>query len=304
VATLLTLKREQVPARRPMLGRWLLQLGEKATESAEVAVALDEAIAERVSSGMSPPTVRVWENRRAVVFPRSRVASAPPGFIDRQGRRWPICARGSGGAAVAHGPGTLNMSVILPRERRSGFSIDDGYRLWIGILDTALRIGWGVTVHANQIEDAFCSGRYDAVVGEQKLAGVAQARRGRSVVIHGTILTRVDRTEYVDILTAAERLVGLRADPHAYDPERIISLHELVGRTVPAVELAEAVRRAVCDGLFVWQDPQKQVVPIELERARQISERRTSLSKQPEVRVADGARFFTRTGVGTREEEY
>jgi len=255
----------------PAFGRYLVELGSDIQRSAALAVALDEALAERLGRGASPPILRIWTNGRAVVLPRSRLRGRGScGVIDRCGREWPLCARASGGAAVAHGPGTLNMSVILPLRGQHEPSIDGGYRLWIAILDAALRDTYDVAVNAARVERAFCNGRYDAVADGRKLAGIAQARRNGSVLVHGTILIDIDRTEYLRLIGAAEQLVGI-SNPHGeYDPEQIVSLHELTGRVVPAEEVALAIGRAAAT-ISHPRGSLRRVSPTELARARQIA---------------------------------
>jgi octanoyl-[GcvH]:protein N-octanoyltransferase len=231
--------------RAPAFGRCLLELRDEARRPAAAAVAFDDTLAEAVGRGAAPPIVRIWANDRALVVPRSRLrGQGADSVVDRHGCEWPICGRSSGGAAVAHGPGTLNVSLIL---RLSGLrpSIDESYRRWIDTLNAALRDAYGIAVDAAPVEGAFCTGSYDASFDGRKLGGVAQARRKGTVLVHGTILTHVDRREYVELIEAAERRVRIPSTHAAYDPNRIVSLHELTGRPVPPDELARAISRTV-----------------------------------------------------------
>jgi lipoate-protein ligase A len=206
--------------------------------TAAEAVALDDAAARWVASGASPPLVRVWQNERAVVLPRRAFERlGVRAVLGRDGSEWPVVPRSSGGTAVAHGPGTLNVSVILPQRRLDDPPIEEGYRLWVELLDAALRPAYGIPVEGARVEGAFCEGAWDASVGGRKLAGTAQSRRGGGVVVHGTILVDVDRREYVSLLEAVE---GAR-----YDADRLVTVRELAGRAVTPAEVAALVRRAV-----------------------------------------------------------
>jgi octanoyl-[GcvH]:protein N-octanoyltransferase len=214
--------------------RALVELEPAADIDAAAAIERDEVLAAEVGSGTSPPTVRIWENHAAVVLPGWRLREVTPREVtDRHGRRWPICPRASGGGTVAHGPETLNLSLILPLESMTAPSIDDGYQLWIELLADALRDAYGVAVRAAQVDAAFCKGRYDAAVDGRKLAGTAQLRRKGAVVVHGTILVNVDADDYLDVIERAEAACGIGA-AHPYDRTTIVSLRDLVAGATAA----------------------------------------------------------------------
>jgi lipoate-protein ligase A len=235
--------REELQTWLPSFARCLIELNDR--QAAQAAVARDDALAEKVGRGEAPSLARIWTNRRSVVVPKWRLRGAAAGsIVDEGGREWPICTRRSGGAAVAHGPGILNVTFILRRTRDSRPAIDEAYRLWIEVVDSALVDAYGVAVEAATVEGAFCHGRYDAVVDGRKLAGTAQARRCGSVVVHGTVLIDVERRAYLGVVQAAEQQLGM--EKHGvYDAERIVSLRELVGRPVPTAEVAAVIAAAV-----------------------------------------------------------
>jgi octanoyl-[GcvH]:protein N-octanoyltransferase len=222
-----------------VFGRRIVELDDTWHGTPATAVAFDDVLAAEVGRGDSPPTLRIWQNGRALVAPRWRIDGTDGGAVmDRNGAEWPICGRSSGGATVAHGPGTLNVSIILPL---GAYSIADGFSLWIGLLATALRSAYGIEIEAAIVEGAFCSGRYDASVAGRKLAGVSQGRRRGAMLVHGTILASVDARVYVGLIEAAERILGI---PNRYEPDRIVSLAELTGFPVPAEKLARDITGA------------------------------------------------------------
>jgi lipoate-protein ligase A len=227
----------------PVFGRCIIELESLTPLDPAVSVAVDDVLAVAVGRGEAPPTLRLWQNQPALIVPMSRLKHTAAGTaIDVFGHRWPLCGRASGGGAVAHGPGTLNMSIIMPLRKRLEPSIDDSFRLWIAILDAALKEAYSVSVDIGSVEGAFCKGSYDGVVGGRKIAGTAQARRRGSVVVHGTILTNVDPARYVTLIGVADRLSrASHASPSPYDAGQIVSLHELVGRVIPHREVATAV---------------------------------------------------------------
>lgn len=261
-------------------GRCLLELENTTHRPPAIAIALDDALAERVGYDDSPAILRIWQCGPAVVLPRRHLSQSQSSVIDKSGRAWQICARSSGGAAVAQGPGTLNMSMILPLSGPLQPSIEAGYQLWIAVLDAALSRACNITVGAALAEGAFCAGPYDGTVAGRKLAGTAQVRRNGSAVIHGTILTHVNRTEYLTLIHAAERIADISNSDAAYGPERIASLHELAGRAVPALELASALRAAATNNTGSITVDWDEASPVEVARAEVIAEQqRSALSK-------------------------
>jgi lipoate-protein ligase A len=143
---------------------------------------------------------------------------------------------------VVHGPGTINLSLILSR-RTATPSIDDAYSLWIDLLARTLRHAYEIEVVASAVDGAFCHGRYDAAVGVRKLAGTAQIRRRHGVAVHGTILVDIDANEYLDLIERAEAALGL--PQRTYDRSRIAALSELARRRVDSTELAGHLARAI-----------------------------------------------------------
>jgi octanoyl-[GcvH]:protein N-octanoyltransferase len=206
------------------------------------AIALDDVAAARVGRGMLPPMLRLWENQRALVVPAWRLPSERiSSVIDRHGVEWPVCPRSSGGAKVAHGPGTLNVSLI---QRMRGFAkpaIDDAYRAWSRLVGMALRDAFSIEIESNRIDGAFCSGRYDAAIDGRKLAGTAQTRKNGAVIVHGTILVSVDRVDYA-------ALVGAELDP-----DRIVSLHEIV-ENVSCQQVALSIAKTAIERKSEWLD--------------------------------------------------
>ena len=89
-------------------------------------LALDEAMLIEADLGRSPPLIRFWEPRDyAVVLGAScrlrddvlLYACAHDGV--------PVLRRSSGGGSVVVGPGTLNLTVILPESAAPGLSAVD-----------------------------------------------------------------------------------------------------------------------------------------------------------------------------------
>jgi len=145
----------------------------------EARLARDAALGEAVARGESPPTLRLWENRRAlVVGPGERQLPEFEAAFRRLSRDgWPVLVRDSGGSAVPHGPGILLLTLVLPRRDVPWFSIESLYRALCAPLVLALD-GLGVATAFGAAPGAFCDGRFNLVHRGRKLAGTAQLWRG------------------------------------------------------------------------------------------------------------------------------
>ncbi len=147
-------------------------------------LARDGALGEAVARGESPSTLRLWENRRALVVGRGERRlpefEAASRRLAREG--WPVLVRDSGGGAVPHGEGILHLTLVLPRRDAPLFSIETLYRALCAPLILALD-GLGVETAFGAAPGAFCDGRFNLVLRGRvhrgrKLVGTAQSWRG------------------------------------------------------------------------------------------------------------------------------
>lgn len=165
-------------------------------------LALEEALFENVC-GTGPDTLRMWVNQRAIVVGRSQSAVAE---VDLEAAtRWgiPVLRRISGGGAVYHYPGNLNVSLFLRQGSRFG-DVKTVFTLFGGIISSELvRLGVKTRPYANSL-----------LVSEKKIGGAAQVRRGRAVLYHTTLLVEPD---------VIDMGIFLRAMHVDYQPGRVPS---------------------------------------------------------------------------------
>ena len=83
---------------------------------------------------------------------------------------WPVHVRDSGGTAVPHGAGILNLSLMLPRTTTD---LAHYYRL-LGAPLLALLGEYGLTGSYDFVPGSFCDGQYNLVIGGRKVTGTAQ----------------------------------------------------------------------------------------------------------------------------------
>lgn len=83
---------------------------------------------------------------------------------------WPVHVRDSGGTAVPHGAGILNLSLFLPRTTTD---LAHYYRL-LGAPLLSLLADYGLTGSYDFVPGSFCDGQYNLVIGGRKVTGTAQ----------------------------------------------------------------------------------------------------------------------------------
>ena len=151
-------------------------------------LALDEAMLIEADEGRGPPVVRFWEPvGYAVVLGASRRLRDEVHVEACRADSVPIFRRSSGGGTVLIGPGTLNVTVILPETAGPGLTaIDAAQRHVLDRIASSIRqVGAPVDVLAHG----------DLVLGDRKCGGSAQRRLKRWFLVHCSILYRfpIDR---------------------------------------------------------------------------------------------------------------
>jgi lipoate-protein ligase A len=144
----------------------------------------------------------------------------------------------SGGGAVYHYPGNLNVSIFL--RKRPGLSeVSSVFRFFGRLLSEALS-GLIPTVRA---ED---NGLY---VDGLKVGGAAQAHRGIAVLYHTTVLVRPSPVPMERLLLALRP--GYRSEGIASRPRPMTSLAEHLSWPIEPRDAARLVLDALASGLSV-----------------------------------------------------
>ncbi|MDB5713939.1 MAG: hypothetical protein JWO15_1336, partial [Sphingomonadales bacterium] len=130
--------------------------------------------------------LRVWRNHPCVVA--SRRQSMLTGFSNArsisEANGWPIAVRRSGGTAVVHRPGILNISMISAQTVGSPIALDASYIALLEVLRDAMAL-LGIACDYGDVPGAHCDGRYNLKWHGQKIAGTA------GWVTHGSTTRRV-----------------------------------------------------------------------------------------------------------------
>lgn len=166
-------------------------------ERGAMNMAIDEAVAEFVGLGVSPPTIRFysWSPGAVTIGCFQSTEEADVDACSRLGVD--LVRRRTGGGAVYHDPqGEITYSIIAP-ERLFGHDIQASYRQVCGHVIDALRL-LGIGSRFRPVNDIEVEGR--------KISGSAQTRRGGVFLQHGTLLLSLDAEKMFSLLrpTAAK----------------------------------------------------------------------------------------------------
>lgn len=203
-------------------------------------LALDEALARAAGP---EPALRFWRNDRCVILGRFQLADAEVDLGAAHRLGVPVYRRFTGGGAVYHDAGNLNVSLVAPRdhplvEPRLGAGLQGLYGAVLEPLAAAVRT-LGIPAGAAP---------RGLFVGGRKLGGVAAWVGGRTVLVHTTLLVDAD-------LVTLERVLAGPGDPgnrrwQLTKSERasVTSLaRELDRATAPGASSARSDLRAIDD---------------------------------------------------------
>ncbi len=147
----------------------------------EANLALDEALLIEAEERGAGPVLRIWEpSRPAVVLGASCRLHEDVRVEACRAEGVAIARRSSGGGTVVLGPGTLNVTILLPANAAQGLgAVDRAHRY---VLD---RIASAIRVHGPAVE---VLGLGDLTLNRRKFSGSAQRRLRNHFFVHATIL--------------------------------------------------------------------------------------------------------------------
>jgi lipoate-protein ligase A len=118
------------------------------------------------------PRAHLWQAPQCLVVTRKdvRLPRYQAACEQLASEGWPVHVRDSGGTAVPHGAGILNMSILLPRTTTD---LGHYYRL-LGAPLLALLGEYSLEGNYDFVPGSFCDGQYNLVIGGRKVTGTAQ----------------------------------------------------------------------------------------------------------------------------------
>ncbi|MGL6488797.1 lipoyl protein ligase domain-containing protein [Aeromonas hydrophila] len=118
------------------------------------------------------PRAHLWQAPQCLIVTRkdTRLPRYQAACEQLAAEGWPVHVRDSGGTAVPHGAGILNLSLMLPRTTTD---LAHYYRL-LGAPLLALLGEYGLAGSYDFVPGSFCDGQYNLVIGGRKVTGTAQ----------------------------------------------------------------------------------------------------------------------------------
>lgn len=173
-------------------------------------MAVDVAILEAVSSGLQPPTLRLygWKPMCVSIGYGQRIRDLDMNSLHNHG--WHLVRRATGGKAILHGD-ELTYSLSLPRAHplAAANAVESCRRISRGLLQALQELGLtaqsehqGAGLNA-ETRGPVCfniPSHYEVTVERRKLIGSAQLRRKGGVLQHGAIPLRGDIARICDAL--------------------------------------------------------------------------------------------------------
>jgi lipoate-protein ligase A len=168
----------------------MLRLLNYSAASPAADLALEEAIHIAVEEDKSPNTIRLWQACvSALIIGTGQEHAREANLENLRAENVPLLRRHSGGGAVVIGPGVINYSAFYRFANLPGSETIRGAMQSALQPVVALLRKWGMRCEFAGLSDL-------AVIGSdgtlRKIAGNSQARKRRSVVCHGTVLSNPD----------------------------------------------------------------------------------------------------------------
>lgn len=169
-------------------------------------------------------------------------------YLEEQG--YQVVLRPHGGLAVVCDPGVINVSLVSDNQHYP-LSIDEAYEQMVAWISQALA-PLGLEVESYEIPDSYCPGKFDLVLNDKKIGGIAQ-RRFKTGVTTAAYLSvngsQDERSELIrtfyEISQADESYPAVRAEvmttieEELGKPFRVDDLYELLINTVHNYSITE-----------------------------------------------------------------
>lgn len=212
--------------------KWNLWIDD-AVSNAQHMVDRDSQLLELLALGRSGNIIRVWQNSPAIVV--SRRDTRAPGYAKAvkyfKAQGVPIVVRCSGGTAVVHNDGVLNISLIYKMKTEYA-SIQQSYlRLCSFVQEYFLP---DIHSEIGARGGAFCDGEYNLLIQGRKVAGTSQRMKRYKgnlyILSHISLLVATSPIELVDSLITFNDLAGIN--------------HNLTAAAVTSVHLHSKIKTA------------------------------------------------------------
>ncbi|MCD6494459.1 lipoate--protein ligase family protein [Candidatus Bipolaricaulota bacterium] len=197
-----------------------------------LGLALEEALLESTRHGHDD-TLRMWVNHRSVIVGRSQSVASEVDLEQLRSLAIPVVRRISGGGAVYHYPGNLNVSLFMKDGGALGTASEAYAAIGRAVVDVLSEYDIDAHVKGNII-----------IVGEKKIAGAAQVRRGRNLLYHMSLLVSPSQIPIDNLLLAMQG--AYEPVLVASHPRPVTSLSQL-SSSLGMQNLIEIISRSLAD---------------------------------------------------------
>lgn len=155
-------------------------------------LAFEEALPRARGCGISPDTLRLWRNRRAVVIGYFQRAEEEVNLAEAERQGVKVVRRFTGGGAAYHDLGNINYAISLSLgERKVSNPVDFIFTELIRAPVEALRsLGFEASVQNVN----------DIIVDNRKVSGTAATVSWGSIFFHGAMLVSADLSALASVL--------------------------------------------------------------------------------------------------------
>ena len=205
-------------------------------QSPALHMALDDVLVDEVSAGRRAPTLRIWEwAGPAVVMGRFQSLRNEVDLDAARRHGIDVVRRISGGGAMFIEPGnTITYSIFAPASMVEGMSFEQAY---------ALMDAWVIAALGELGIQAWYQPLNDIASPAGKIAGAAQARRGKAVLHHVTMAYDIDANKMLEVLRIGREKLSDKGTASAQ--KRVDPLRSQTGMSREAVieVLVDSFRR-------------------------------------------------------------
>ena len=182
------------------------------------------------------PAARLWINPPSIVIGYTLSACEEVKCEAARKNLVPIVRRVSGGGAVYHDYGNVNISLALPAR----MGVREAYRLITGLIISILK-DLGL--------DARVENFNDVAVGPWKVSGTSAAIRSNATLVHGTLLVNTDhRVIHKYVIPRLDRVERGEVSRVKYNPR---SISDILGTNLDPLEVIKPIASNVRSALGV-----------------------------------------------------
>jgi len=181
-------------------------------------LAMEEALLETITEGLIPykELVRIWVNPTSIILGRFSNPFQEVDIEKAASENIPVTRRLTGGRAVFHDEGNLNISLFRHADSHKPVNVDEIYGEGLSLITGVIRKLGGNALIANG---------NDVTVDGYKVSGSAALTHRNGILFHGTLLVESDMRLLSEVIKRpGDPTLGGRVDPVKFRPKNLSSL--------------------------------------------------------------------------------